>query len=1028
MCATATVAADHLNARAQAEFAKLFASLECRGWMVDPHTGSEDGGPRPSTPHRAAAVKTYEQAGRGKPLSRAVINARHSAAGASVAARRRVFGDARTLYGKGGGVFGLAKLSHLLMEAWMADATLNANRMVVRWHESQQKAGFKFLVTQMMGYLTGGPQRYTGRPMDAAHAHLGISPAEWRTFMQIAARVLDDAGVSDGVRRKLLEIVGGFERECVLARGREPPADPGPSRPPDSTRGTSYHRLGGVYPIAHFADVLVERLVAPHSPVDIGAEPIDAPGARRHKPGLKYLLTELLCHATGGPEVVTASGFDDAKLGVPSAAWTSFVTIASEACAVLPSPYHRAMMLSTLNEKFEELCVGALKDGPGAAASPALAARAKIEAAGFERFDAVAAMAQAHGDGERALELLVRGWRPDETALEDARKAAADEQPKCPFGHDDPARRATAAAAPPPTAAAAPWWASEPEPKGWFRSFASAFDSEAAYASEAAAGAAVQPMAIPLIDGALPMATGAKALAEKGIAVEQIALMLRVDADAVRATLFGDALAAAEAGGGDARGKHIGHPMQLRLDELLEEDVTLCCPISLVLFVNPVRAPDGFTYERAAAEELARDGDGRFVSPMTGDEVAATFEPAADAKRRAHAFRVARCGELLAFVAEVAAEFPNMAVEAVARVTEHLATLPPADVVTMSPAVHEACDALLAVARGADNPDGPWHAKPAELRRVKGLKLQATTGAGADMRMLTCLVCFDDIPALNGVECAGAPPPPRPPPGGREIWARLLYGEAGEAGGAAGGADQDAEKHFVCNECLEGHVLGSISPDVMDLFTQRGGVRCVNPGCEAPCFADVTLAKVLPEDVFKQYQVAKDRVAEQRINAELEAGFEQRLARQREGGAAQLVKEHIVDNILTMRCPRCKQAFIDYNGCMALTCSRAGCGCGFCALCQEDCGGDAHPHIARGCPYAERLDVKKGEFFLSEEKFNVAASKFKAIKLQEYLATLTDARREDALRLCDRELRDLNIDPRTGRYQGWMPKPGRWWG
>ena len=39
-------------------------------------------------------------------------------------------------------------------------------------------------------------------------------------------------------------------------------------------------------------------------------------------------------------------------------------------------------------------------------------ARKKIEAAGFERFDAVAAMTKAGGDGERALEMLVKGWRP----------------------------------------------------------------------------------------------------------------------------------------------------------------------------------------------------------------------------------------------------------------------------------------------------------------------------------------------------------------------------------------------------------------------------------------------------------------------------------------------------------------------------------------------------------------------------------------------------------------------------------------
>ena len=37
-------------------------------------------------------------------------------------------------------------------------------------------------------------------------------------------------------------------------------------------------------------------------------------GATRHPPGLTYLLTEVVCHAAGGPEVVTASGFDEAKL------------------------------------------------------------------------------------------------------------------------------------------------------------------------------------------------------------------------------------------------------------------------------------------------------------------------------------------------------------------------------------------------------------------------------------------------------------------------------------------------------------------------------------------------------------------------------------------------------------------------------------------------------------------------------------------------------------------------------------------
>ena len=118
--------------------------------FIDPH--SRDGPlPGGAAARRAASVKSKELSSwdGGKLLSKAVINARHTAIGASVAARKRVQGDPRTLYGKGGGVFGLARLSHHLMEAWMADPTLNDNAMVARWHESRQKAGFKFLVTQV---------------------------------------------------------------------------------------------------------------------------------------------------------------------------------------------------------------------------------------------------------------------------------------------------------------------------------------------------------------------------------------------------------------------------------------------------------------------------------------------------------------------------------------------------------------------------------------------------------------------------------------------------------------------------------------------------------------------------------------------------------------------------------------------------------------------------------------------------------------------------------------------------------------
>jgi hypothetical protein len=50
------------------------------------------------------------------------------------------------------------------------------------------------------------------------------------------------------------------------------------------------------------------------------------------------------------------------------------------------------------------------------------------------------------------------------------------------------------------------------------------------------------------------------------------------------------------------------------------------------------------------------------------------------------------------------------------------------------------------------------------------------------------------------------------------------------------------------------------------------------------------------------------------------------LARRREAAAPHV--RHIVDDIVTLKCPRCKTAFVDFSGCCSLYC---GCGCSFCA-------------------------------------------------------------------------------------------------
>jgi hypothetical protein len=59
----------------------------------------------------------------------------------------------------------------------------------------------------------------------------------------------------------------------------------------------------------------------------------------------------------------------------------------------------------------------------------------------------------------------------------------------------------------------------------------------------------------------------------------------------------------------------------------------------------------------------------------------------------------------------------------------------------------------------------------------------------------------------------------------------------------------------------------------------------------------------------------------------------------------------IEEVVLTLRCPRCDAAFVDFTACMALTCA---CTAAFCGWCLADCGRDAHAHVTMPCPAKPR--------------------------------------------------------------------------
>src|SRR6266436_7496235 len=93
-----------------------------------------------------------------------------------------------TLYERLGGVYSIATVVDDLVDRVMADARLNKNPRVDEAHHRVPPAGFKYLVTEMVCWAAGGPQKYSGRTMAESHKNLSITSDEWTAFMVVVGR------------------------------------------------------------------------------------------------------------------------------------------------------------------------------------------------------------------------------------------------------------------------------------------------------------------------------------------------------------------------------------------------------------------------------------------------------------------------------------------------------------------------------------------------------------------------------------------------------------------------------------------------------------------------------------------------------------------------------------------------------------------------------------------------------------------------------------------------------------------------
>ena len=209
---------------------------------------------------------------------------------------------------------------------------------------------------------------------------------------------------------------------------------------------------------------------------------------------------------------------------------------------------------------------------------------------------------------------------------------------------------------------------------------------------------------------------------------------------------------------------------------------------------------------------------------------------------------------------------------------------------------------------------------------------------------------------------------------------------------------------FTCWDCLlRSYEMASQAGAIQGRSSTAGELFCSDNKCKCPIkVADLAKSNATAAVLERQEKFKIDATVVREVEAQLaaqETRIRDEYARieqikdQDEKAAAKL-RLKIVDEILCLKCPRCKFAFVDFTGCFALTCGNRNCRCGFCAWCLQDCGDDAHTHVAR-CPEGT------GDVFSTREAFE------RHHKQKKTIATRNLIQRSDLNRNAIAKLREI---------------------
>ncbi|KAH9251083.1 hypothetical protein BASA81_011158 [Batrachochytrium salamandrivorans] len=177
--------------------------------------------------------------------------------------------------------------------------------------------------------------------------------------------------------------------------------------------------------------------------------------------------------------------------------------------------------------------------------------------------------------------------------------------------------------------------------------------------------------------------------------------------------------------------------------------------------------------------------------------------------------------------------------------------------------------------------------------------------------------------------------------------------------------------HCICKGCFDNWVTHQLTTE---LGQRRDFIDC--PSCDTHTPFPVSLYAHHIDLVLKSHK----EQTESEVVRRMEADMESKLERERSLGVVALALRKAED-LLISRCPKCRNAFLDFSGCCALTC--AGCNIQFCAFCHRGESQNAHAHVSQ-CPE----NPNPNTYFCDQEAYNAQQKQFKSTKLRAFLETL----------------------------------------